>query len=467
MEEQLKGQFWMPNDSSLKHFGEIALSIVQKQYKIILYGTFPEFDPLHNNINFHEDIPCMYGFTRDGKFVTLLDLRIIGANLSSAPAESSAFKSEHQLSFKQFIYGPVQLRYGSLINRVSVTAQFMEAWGKTDPILTEMNRESATGEPPSKSYHLRPGEPTSIPFGQDICTFYDYLTHKQQFNINRLEVKQQNCLHFIFQQDLEIGQLYFFVKRFREFYTLITGVNLGLNRIVIHSSDTEETEFQYEFDDNVQSGSYSFVYGDNRILGLKELSVSEYLKFFFDGYDRFRLPLSHYIRYLNSDRSDRISFVQPFVSALEIIYNKCHRDENNNPKEMNQTLMEILSTYKLSPKHRQFLLSSKLAKTYRDLHLKDKILALIAASAKLTELVENPLEFTRRVLDLIHYLVHEVDKELTDLSLLHNPILLAEHIVKLKVILEYHLLIMMGLDREIVEKRIDRTLPNFAHFKRH
>lgn len=466
MEEQLKGQFWTPKNPGLKHFGEIAFSTIQKQHEIIIYGTFPEFEPLHNNINFHEDISCMYGFTRDRKFVTLLDLRIIDANLSTVSFESSAFKSEHRLSFKQLIHGPVQLLCNSLINRVSITAHFMEAWGKTNPITMEINEKSIAGDQPTKSYLLRPGEPITIPFGKDSCTFYDYLRHRQRFHINHLEVKQRNCLHFVFQQDIEIGQLYIFVKRFREFYTLITGVNLGLEQIIVRNIDMTDIEFEYEFDGNVQIGSYSFIHGENRILGLKELTTSEYLKHFFDRYDNFRLPLAHLMRYLNSDRTDRISFVQPFVSALEVIYNKCYHEHNNKCKDINPTLKEILSTYKLSPKHRQFLLSSKLAKTYRDLHLKDKIIALIRSSAKLTELVGSPVDFTKRILDLRHYLVHEVDRDVTDLSLLHDPMLLAEHIVKLKVVLEYHLLIMMGLDREIVEKQIDRTLPNFVHFRR-
>lgn len=238
MEEQLKGQFWTPNNPELKHFGEIVLSTARQRQEIVIYGTFPEFDRLHYNINFHEDISCLYGYTKERKFITLLGLRIIDVNVSLGPAETSAFKSEHRLSFKQFICGPVQLPHNSLVNRISVTAQFMEAWGKTDPIQMEINKGSISEDQPCKSYHLLPGEPVIIPFGLDRCTFYDYLNYKQQFQTNHLEVKQQNYLHFIFQQNLEINQLYVFLKRFREFYSLITGVNLGLSRIIIRHDDT-------------------------------------------------------------------------------------------------------------------------------------------------------------------------------------------------------------------------------------
>jgi len=467
MEEELKGYFWMPNKPELKHFGEVILSTSQKKNEVIIYGSFPEFDRLHYNINFHDDIPYLYGYTRDKKFITLLGLRITGASLSPNPPESSAFKSEHKLSFSQFICGPIQFPFNFSINRISVTAQFMEAWGIPNPIEMEVKTSDNSDESPSKSYNLKPGKPISIPFEPDTCTFYDYLSHSHKFQINHLELKQRNCLSFTFQRNLEISELYIFLEKFREFYTLITGVNLGLDLIVIYNHKVDGVEYQYEFDRNISNNSYSFIAANNRILGIKELSSSVSLKYFFKEYNTFSLPLAHYMGYLNSDRSNYVTFIQPFISALEIIYNKCYREQEKNAKNINPTLEEILKTYKLSGKHKQFLVDSKLAKTYRDLHLKDKLIALINVSDKLTELVADPIAFTKRILDLRHYLVHEVEKDASDLTLLNNRLLLGKHIVKLKVILEYHLLLMMGLDKEIVEKRIGRTLPNFVHFDRY
>lgn len=198
---------------------------------------------------------------------------------------------------------------------------------------------------------------------------------------------------------------------------------------------------------------------------LKTLSDSDYLNQFFNAYNHFRLPLSHLMSYLNSDRTDYIGYIQPFVSAMEIIYNKSFRDIDENAKKINPTLQEILNKYQLSPKHRQFLTNAKLAKPYRDLHLKNKLTRIINHSPKLAELVGNPDAFSQKILDLRHYLVHEVDKEHTDLSLLESRTLLGKHIVFMKIIIEYHLLLLIGIDQAIVEKKIDRTFPNFVHFR--
>jgi len=171
--------------------------------------------------------------------------------------------------------------------------------------------------------------------------------------------------------------------------------------------------------------------------------------------------------YLNSERTNYIGYIQPFVSAMEIIYNKSFRKIDENSRAINPTLQEILNKYQLSPTHRQFLNNAKLAKPYRDLHLKDKLIRIINHSPKLIKLVEDPEAFIRKILDLRHYLVHEVDKEHTDLSLLKSRILLGKHIVKMKIIIEYHLLLLMGIDQMIVEKKIDRTFPNFVHFRKY
>lgn len=61
------------------------------------------------------------------------------------------------------------------------------------------------------------------------------------------------------------------------------------------------------------------------------------------------LKLSHLMIYLNSDLSVYIGYIQPFVSAMETIYNKSFSNIDDNGKAINPTLVEILNKYELFP----------------------------------------------------------------------------------------------------------------------
>src|SRR5690606_34624716 len=95
-----------------------------------------------------------------------------------------------------------------------------------------------------------------------------------------------------------------------------------------------------------------------------------------------------------------------------------------------------------------------------------KLVKLIEASPKLTRLINDPRLFAKQVLDLRNYLVHEDGKSGRDLSLLEEAQQLRQCIVTLKIIIEYYILILAGIDKEVVENKINRTLPNFVHFQR-
>ena len=463
MEETLKGHFWTAEDENLKHFGEIMVSTRDNKYELTIYGSFPLFERQHHNINFHDDILCLYGFTKEGGYITLVGLRIEGATVTPTTGEHSAFRSLHKLSFRQIITGVKIFDAGSLINRLSVSAQFLSGWTKTDPIRQKLVEEKEDGDgKPSQIYELYDVDPVSIPFEEGRCTFYDYISHQQKFDVNSLSIQQANCFYFQFDQDLTVEELYVFLKKFREFYSMLTGVNLGLNTITIR--DSEDFTYDYEFDLNIFNCHYSSIRSRMRIMSLEKLVLGNYLKDFFVNYDHFRLPLLHLMDYLNSDRSDYMGYIQPFVSAMEVIYNRAFRNIDELAKVINPTLEEILNKYQLAPKHRQFLNNAKLAKSYRDLHLKDKLIRLITHSPKLVGLVKDPNFFVQKILDLRHYLVHEVDKAHTDLSLLKSRTELGKHVVQMKVVIEYHLLLLMGLEQEIVEEKIDLTMPNFVHF---
>ena len=465
MEESLKGYFWTAEDPNLKHFGEIVVSTKEKKQQITIYGSFPEFERQHLDINFHDDIPCLYGFTKERRYITLIGLRIEYTSGSFGnDTEKSSFKAEYKLSFRQLIAGPAKFEADKKFNKVSISAQFLGGWTKSNSIRQKPISTKPAKKTPSEIYELHRTDPISFSFESGTCLFYDYISSQHRFDINHLDIQQKTCFDFQFNQAMSVEELYLFLQKFREFYTLLTGVNLGLGPITL--SDGVGLDFHYEYDRNIFNASYTSIGSDMRIMSLKTLAASDYLNRFFHSYDHFRLPLSHLMTYLNSDRSDYISYIQPFVSAMETIYNKSFRIIDENVKTINPTLVEILDKYQLLPKHRQFLTNAKLAKPYRDLHLKDKLVRIINHSPKLIELVDDPEVFVRKILDLRHYLVHEVDKAHTDLSLLNNRILLGKHIVKMKVVIEYHLLLLMGIDPAIVEEKIDRTFPNFVHFKR-
>lgn len=463
MEETLKGYFWAEQDENLKHFGEITVSTRDKKYEVTIYGSFPLFERQYRDINFHDDIPCLYGYTKERGYVTLIGLRIKGATVTPATGKHSAFRNAHKLSFRQFITGVRTFEVGSKINRLSVSAQFLSGWTKTDPIRQKLVEEKKDGDgKPSQIYELYDIDPVSIRFEEGRCTFYDYISTQHKFDINNLNIQQINCFYFEFNDDLSIEKLYVFLKRFREFYSMLCGVNLGLNSITFRGA--EDFSYDFEFDLNISNDDYSSIRSRMRIMSLEKMASGNYLGDFFVNYDQFRLPLLYLMDYLNSDRSDYMRYIQPFVSAMEIIYNKSFRNIDQQANAINPKLKEILDKYQFAPKHRQFLTNAKLAKSYRDLHLKDKLIRLITYSPKLIKLVKDPNAFVQKILDLRHYLVHEVDKADTDLSLLNNRTELGKHIVQMKVVIEYHLLMLMGIEREIVEDKIDITLPNFVHF---
>src|SRR5690606_6949138 len=116
----------------------------------------------------------------------------------------------------------------------------------------------------------------------------------------------------------------------------------------------------------------------------------------------------------------------------------------------------------LSAQKIQFLTQSKYNKTLRDKTIKDKILDLVEISPKLQKLVKDKQQFAEEVKSMRHYLIHEETKN--DLEFKNNTQTLRKRVVQLKIILEYHLLIALGLDKETVEKKIDMTMSNFMHF---
>lgn len=465
MEETLKGYFWSPENPELQHYGEVTLSTKQKNHQLVVYGSFPAFSKVHANINFHDDIPYLFGFTKEKKFVTLVGLRIVHASFNTQATDgTSAFRAEHWLSFRQIILGSQLFDTSTKLNTVSIGAQHLSSWSAADPIRHKGNPNPAPSlNKPLHTYQLYRTPQVVIPFKDASCTFNEHVNTQHSGEPNRLDLQQESYFQFVFKEDIALEQLYEFLGRFREWYSLLSGINLGLGPI--HFQDAQLQNFIYEFDANIFSTDYSSLRPEMRIISLDRLSRSNCLDHFFQAYDQFRLPLSHLMGYLNSNRTDYLGFIQPFVSAMEIIYNKSKNNLQQVSKPVNPTLQEILHKYPLSPKHRQFLQSAKLAKPYRDLHLKDKLLSIIHHSPKLVELVEAPEAFVQKILDLRHYLVHEVDKEHTDLSLLNSSTLLGRHIVKMKIIIEYHLLLMTGIDQNIVEKKIDRTTPNSVHFR--
>ncbi|WP_025146469.1 HEPN domain-containing protein [Pedobacter jeongneungensis] len=465
MEDTLKGYFWTADDELLKHYGEITISAKANQYEIKIYGSFPIFEKPYSDINFHDDILCIYGFTKEQNYITIIGLRLENIVGATTTHEHSAFRSEHVLSFRQFISGSRLFNPADKINTLSVSAQFLNGWTKSDSIRQKMPHPNRKGGiNPALGYDLYEVEPLNIPFPYGICTFHDYIKRNHRFDVNNLNIQQQTCFFFQFKIDMDIEAVYIFLQRFREFYSLVNGVNLGLCNIEF--MDSSNQAFTYTYDKNILNSHYSSIRSGKRIVSLEKLSYSEYLGNFFQLYDQFRLPMSHLMSYLNSDRRDYINYIQPFVSAMEIIYNKSFKDADLQSKALNPTLKEILSKYQLSPKHRQFLTNAKLAKSYRDFHLRDKLIRVINHSPKLVKLVDDPPNFVQRILDLRHYLVHEVDKEHTDLSLLTSKRDLGKHIVKMKIIIEYHLLLLMQIEQEIVEEKIDCTFPNFVHFER-
>lgn len=261
MEENLKGYFWTAEEVKLKHFGEILISTRDKKQEIIIYGSFSMFELLHQDINFHDDIPCLYGFTKERRYITLIGLRIeYASGTLSSDHDNSAFKAEYRLSFRQLITGPRLFESSNTLNKISISGQFLGGWTKSDPIRRKLTSLESKNKSPSEIYELYQTDPISFPFDSATCLFYDYISTQHKFDINHLEVRQKACFHFEFNEDITTEKLYEFLQKFREFYSLLSGVNLGLDHIQF--KDNSGLDFQYEYDLNIFNPHYTSIRSD-------------------------------------------------------------------------------------------------------------------------------------------------------------------------------------------------------------
>ena len=80
----------------------------------------------------------------------------------------------------------------------------------------------------------------------------------------------------------------------------------------------------------------------------------------------------------------------------------------------------------------------------------------------LTKLVKNTETFTEQVLSARHYLVHEAN--MANSELINNKLMLRKANMKLKIILEYYILLYLKIPKEIIEKRIYLILPNHVQY---
>jgi hypothetical protein len=198
------------------------------------------------------------------------------------------------------------------------------------------------------------------------------------------------------------------------------------------------------------------------MLYLTELVEQDYLNIFFDNYADIELPLRHYLNFTENNKDDPEQDLLSLVAAIEIIFNKTHRSVNSQIGELSKVAAEVLALPGIKPHQREFLMTFRKGTKLKAFRIKDKLIKLIEDSETLTKLVRNTENFTEQVLSARHYLVHEAD--MVNSELISNTLLLRKANMKLKIILEYYILLYLKIPKEIIEKRIYLIMPNHVQY---
>ncbi len=144
------------------------------------------------------------------------------------------------------------------------------------------------------------------------------------------------------------------------------------------------------------------------------------------------------------------------------MFNKTHQAVNSQIGELSKVAKEILALPDIKPHHKDFLLTFRKGTKFKAFRIRDKLIKLIDDSETLTKLVRHSETFTEQVLSARHYLVHEAD--MANSELIGNVLLLRKANMKLKIILEYYLLLYLKIPKEVIEKRIYLILPNHVQY---
>jgi hypothetical protein len=469
----ITGYFWDPKDENNKVFGKLTISEKNDQFDLKLYGMITCVEIPMLQINYHSPISVIQGYTTSKECLSLFNLRFEhyeNLSLGTDPKALNRKSTTVLLRIESYILSSNHFFLGNEsfhCSQLKFLPQFSEELDEGDNFtsnyadvpLTDADYLEKEGD--TLTYTLQGKSPIEIPFSGGKLQYTGSFGSLPLMPRNVLTIEKNYCFKFTLTSALTFSELHTFLKKNRAFFTLMTGTYLALEHIRINAGQQDWHTLNANFNKrNVYyQGGFS---KHNRMLYLLDLTEKDYFNIFLDLYADIELPLRHYLNFIENDKDDPEQDLLSLVAAIEIMFNKTHRAVNSQIGELSKVAAEILVLPGIKPHQKEFLMAFRKGAKLKAFRIKDKLIKLIDDSETLKKLVKNTETFTEQVLSARHYLVHEA--EMADNELIGNVLFLRKANMKLKIILEYYLLLYLKIPKEVIEKRIYLILPNHVQY---
>lgn len=468
----ITGYFWDPDDADNKIFGQLTINPANDRYELKLNGLIKCVEGPLYHINYHEAIAVVHGYTSANDFISLFELRAEDyQNLRSASRSDDLARkstlvtlrcksyvlSSYQCFLPDATFSCYQLKFlpqfsDELDEGDNFTSNFAEV-PLSDHDYLEKKGDTLT-------YTLQGKDHLPIPFLGGKLIFTGSFGELPLMPKNKLVIEKVYCFKLTLDQPVNFGEMMVLLGKMRSFFILMTGTYLELDHIRINTDGNYWHTFNAAF--NKKNIYYPSGFPRNRMLYLQDISQEQHLNVFFALHKEIQLPLRHYLNFIQNDKEDPQQDLLTLIAAIEIMFNKTYNAANSQIGELSKVALELLALPGIKPHHREFMMNFRKGAKLKAFRIKDKLTKLIDDSEVLTRLVRDTALFTDQVLNARHYLVHEAD--FGDIELFHNELLLRKANMRLKIILEYYLLLYLKIPKETIEKRIYLILPNHVQF---
>jgi hypothetical protein len=467
------GYFWDPNDPENKVFGELTISEASDLFELKLYGMVKCLEGPMWKINYHPPIHVIQGYNTSKECLSLFNLRVEhyeNISYDSDPKALSRKSTTIRLRFESYIQSDNHFFLGNehfQCAQLKFLPQFSEELDEGDNFTSNYRRAPFTDadfmekKGDKFSYTLQGKSPVIIPFSKGKLEYTGSFGNLPLMPKNVLHIEKRYCFKFSLTTPLSFADLHDFLKKNRAFFTLMTGTYLALENIRINAGQQSWHTFNASF---IKRNIY-YPGGfppKNRMLYLRDLVDHDYYNTFLELYADIELPLRHYLNFIENDKDDPEQDLLSLVAAIEIMFNKTHQAINSQIGELSKVAAEILALPGIKSHHKEFLLTFRKGTKLKAFRIKDKLIKMIDDSETLTKLVRHSETFTEQVLSARHYLVHEAD--MSNSELISNVLFMRKANMKLKIILEYYLLLYLKIPKDVIEKRIYLILPNHVQY---
>ncbi|MBE9585708.1 hypothetical protein IM792_14725 [Mucilaginibacter sp. JRF] len=471
--EIITGYFWDPSQPDSQVFGELTINVSKDQIKLKLHGMIACLELPMWQINYHQAIAVIQGYTTSRECLSLFQLRVEHyENLShdSDPKSLNRKSTTIRLHCERYIISANHFFLGNerfRCHQLKFLPQFSEELDEGDNFTSNFREVHFTDDDylekkgDTLTYTLQGKPPLDIPFSGGKLQYTGSFGDLPLMPRNSLRIEKSYCFKFIFDTPLTFPEMHTFLKKSRTFFTLMTGTYLGLENIRINASQQKWHSFDVDF--NKRNIYYPGGFPPkNRMLYLNDLVQHNYFNIFMALYPDIELPLRHYLNFIENDKDDPEQDLLSLVAAIEIMFNKTHQAINSQIGELSKVAKEVIALPGIKQHQIDFLLTFRKGTKLKAFRIRDKLIKLIDDSEILTKLTRDSEIFTEQTLSARHYLVHEAD--MASNALINDTLLLRQANMKLKIILEYYLLLYLKVPKATIEKRIYLILPNHVQF---